>query len=154
MKFWTTRFGDVECPEEVVMQFPDGVLGFPESRQFILLEHDAEGSPFKWLQSLDNPELAFIVIDPYLYDPQYRFDIDLDTMRLIGTADPADCAVMGIVHVPRETPHGMTANLKAPLVVNVGSRRGRQIILGSNVYSISTPLFAELAVAEPQRAVS
>lgn len=155
MKFQTTRFGEIEFPEDVVMRFPEGVLGFPGDRQYILLEHDAEGSPFKWLQSLDTQHLAFIVIDPLLIDAGYRFEIDLDTERMIGSGNAAECAVMAIVNVPHDAPLHMTANLKAPLVVNVETRIGRQVVLSSNIYAISTPVFnaearrREAEAAEP-----
>ena len=93
MKFTTTRFGEIEFPDEVVMEFPDGVLGFARDTRFILLEHDAEGSPFKWLQSLNTADLAFIVIDPNTVETRYHYDIDLDTAlswgRLQGEAEQA-----------------------------------------------------------------
>jgi flagellar assembly factor FliW len=131
------------------MHFPEGVLGFPGEIRYILLEHDTEGSPFKWLQSLDSPNLAFIVIDPLLIEPRYRFEIDVDTARLIGSDNAEECAVMAIVNVPHDAPLHMTANLKAPLVVNVDTRLGRQVVLSSNAFAISTPVFstapAELA---------
>ena len=144
MKIQTTRFGQIEFPEEVVMDFPEGILGFPQDMRYILLEHNSEGSPFKWLQSLDNPRLAFIIVEPFSVDPRYEFEIDCDTARIIGTTEPAECAVMGIVNVPQDHPLRMTVNLKAPLVVNVESRRGRQIILGSQAHSINTPIFPHL----------
>ena len=152
MKYFTTRFSEIEFPDDVVMRFPEGVLGFPECKRYVLLEHDADGSPFKWLQSLDNPHLAFIVADPLMVDPRYRFEIDIDTQKMIGTGDPANCAVMSIVNVPHDHPIRMTANLKAPLVVNVDTRTGRQVILGSNVYSIATPVFADVAAKEDEMA--
>lgn len=145
MQFTTSRFGVIEFPEECVMQFPEGVLGFPLETRYILLEHDAEGSPFKWLQSLDNADLAFIVIDPLIVDARYAFEIDLDTERMIGTCAAENCAVMAIVNIPHGEPMRMTANLKAPLVVNVENRTGRQVVLGSNMFAISTPIFAALA---------
>jgi flagellar assembly factor FliW len=129
-KFKTTRFGEIEYPDEVIMTFSDGVLGFPVETLYILLEHDVESSPFKWLQSLENPDLAFIVVDPKFVKPDYAFDIDLDTAKAIGTDDPPKCAVMTIINVPRDKPIGMTANLKAPLVVNVDTRNSRQIHSG------------------------
>lgn len=150
MKFRTARFGEIEYPEEVVLTFPEGVLGFPNETQYILLEHTSEGSPFKWLQSLENPELAFIVVDPFYLEPRFQFEIDLDTERMIGTADSGACAVMAIVNVPRDTPIHMTANLKAPLLVNVENRLGRQVVLGSQAYSISTPVFAGSPAASPE----
>jgi flagellar assembly factor FliW len=140
MRYQTTRFGEIQFPEEVVMQFSEGILGFPAERRYILLEQDAEGSPFKWLQSLDNPNLAFIVIDPLQIDPHYCFEIDIDTSRVINSSDACECAVMAVVNVPRDAPMHMTANLKAPLVVNVANGLGRQLVLGATHYAISTPV--------------
>lgn len=150
MKFCTTRFGEIEYPAEVVLEFPEGVLGFPQETHYILLEHTSEGSPFKWLQSLENADLAFIVVDPFFVEPRFQFEIDLDTARLIGTDNQGDCAVMCIVNVPREMQIRMTANLKAPLLVNVESRRGRQAVLGSQSYSVSTLVFPQAAATNEQ----
>jgi flagellar assembly factor FliW len=145
MNFRTTRFGEIEFPPEVIMTFPEGVLGFPNDQRYLLLEHDNEGSPFRWLQSLDNPDLAFIVMDPLIIEPRYSYDIDVDTARIIGTAEPGECATMVIVNVPHDFPIKMTANLKAPLVVNVEARLGRQVVLGSQAFAINTPVFPALA---------
>lgn len=141
MKHNTTRFGEIEFPEEVVMSFPEGVLGFPGDKRFVLLEHGREGSPFKWLQSADSAELAFIVLDPLEIEPQYSISLDIDTVRVIGPCDVADCAIMAICNVPHDNPILMTANLKAPLVVNVEQRRGRQMVLGTQVYPINAAVF-------------
>lgn len=144
MKIETTRFGEVEFSEEVLIQFPEGVLGFPNDQRYLLLEHDAENSPFKWLQSADSPDLAFIVIDPLLLRPDFAVMIDSDTARIIGLEDAAESACMAIINVPEGNPVRMTANLKAPLVVNPNLRRGRQVIIGSQNFSISEPVFPRL----------
>jgi flagellar assembly factor FliW len=141
MKFTTTRFGEIEFSEEVTLSFPDGVLGFPNDRRFILLEHNVEGSPFRWLQSLDDPDLAFIVVDPVLIEPRYQVEIDRDSATSIGTHQADACAVVAIVNVPHGNPLQMTANLKAPLVVNAETRVGRQLVLSSNLFQISAPVF-------------
>ena len=144
MNIQTTRFGEIEFPEDVMMTFPDGIFGFPEDTRYVLLEHNIEGSPFKWLQSLDSPSLAFIVLDPVTIEPRYRLTIDVDTAQAIGTTDIDDCALMSIVNIPHDQPARMTANLKAPLVVNANTRLGRQMILGSQVFALSTPIFPHL----------
>ncbi len=141
MKHETTRFGEIEYPEEVIMTFSEGVLGFPDDKRFILLEHGAEGSPFKWLQSLDSAELAFIVLDPTHLVLDYKIELDQDTARMIETEEVENCALMAIVNVPHDNPILMTANLKAPLVVNVDSRSGRQMVLGTQLYPINMAVF-------------
>lgn len=146
MKFTTTRFGEIEYPEDVVLHLPEGVLGFPRDRRFILLEHNAEGSPFRWLQSLDSADLAFIVVDPVLIEPHYQLEIDRDSARVLGTDDPAQCAIIAIVNVPHDNPVAMTANLKAPVVINAETRVGRQIVLGSNRFLLNTPVFPAINI--------
>lgn len=144
MKIQSSRFGEIEYPEEVLIRFPEGILGFPGDSRYLLLEHDHENSPFKWLQSASTPDLAFIVIDPLLIVAEYPLMIDCDTAGFIGTSDPANCACMSIVNVPAADPIKMTANLKAPLLVNTEKRLGRQIILGSQAFSVSEPIFPRL----------
>lgn len=146
MKFTTTRFGEIEFPEEVVLSLPAGILGFPGDRRYILLEHNVESSPFRWLQSLDSPGLAFIVVDPSMIDPRYRIDLDRDSALCIGTSNPADCAIIAIINVPHENPIAMTANLKAPVVINAENRIGRQLILSSNLFSLNAPVFPALSL--------
>jgi flagellar assembly factor FliW len=149
MKFETTRFGELECPDDVIMTFPGGVLGFPEQHRYILLEHDIEGSPFRWLQALDSADLAFIVVDPVQVDPEFSLDVDADTARIIGSDQLADCALMSIVNVPHDQPIRMTANLKAPLLVNVASRIGRQMVLSNNRFSLSARIFPDQVAPQP-----
>lgn len=144
MKIVTSRFGEIEFPEEVLIEFPEGVLGFPDCRRYILLEHDLENSPFKWLQSSDNTGLAFIVLDPMLLVDKYPVMIDSDTMKMIQAEDASRLAYMSIINVPNDDPIKMSANLKAPLVVNPESRKGRQIIMGSQAFSIQEPVFPRL----------
>jgi flagellar assembly factor FliW len=103
-----------------------------------------ENSPFKWLQSVELPDLAFIVVDPLLIVPQYPVSIDAETLQMIEARDASRLAFMAIVNVPRDEPIKMTANMKAPLVVNPETRLGRQIIIGSQAFSIHEPVFPRI----------
>ena len=144
MKIQTTRFGDIEFPDEVLLNFPEGILGFPQDRRYVLLEHDMENSPFKWLQSADSADLAFIILDPLLLAPEFAVSLDSDTARMIRCSDPTRCAFMSIVNIPADDPMRMTANLKAPLVINPELRYGRQIIMGAQVFSINESIFPRI----------
>lgn len=144
MKIQTIRFGEIEFPDEVLLRFPEGILGFPNDQHYVLLEHDVEESPFKWLQSAESPELAFIVLDPLLIASNYPVMLDVDTARMIGAKDVSQCAYMSIVNVPASDPCRMSVNLKAPLVVNSQNRTGRQVILGTQTFSINEPVFPRL----------
>lgn len=153
MKVATSRFGDMEIPEEVIIRIPEGILGFPEDRRFAVLEHDAEGTPFRWLQSLDTPSLAFIVVDPRLFEPAYRLEFDEDTVGLFGPVVAEDVVPMVIVNVPKTHPIAMTANLRAPIIVHATKRLGRQIVLMNEEYLISYRLFPENPAGKTAQAV-
>ncbi|MCX7015522.1 MAG: flagellar assembly protein FliW [Candidatus Sumerlaeota bacterium] len=143
MKVATTRFGEMEVPDGLVIQVPEGILGFPSDRRYVVLEHDTEDTPFKWLQSVDSKQLAFIVIDPRLLIPDYRLEFDEETVAEFGAIVPEEFIPMVIVNVPKDRPIEMTANLKAPIIVHETKRIGRQIILRSQDYSLTHRIFPE-----------
>ena len=74
MKVNTTRFGTLTLEEEKIIDMPSGMLGFPDKRRFVILNH-REDSPFFWYQSVDDPDLAFVITSPFLFHPEY--DVDL-----------------------------------------------------------------------------
>ena len=151
MKVQTTRFGEIDIREEHIISIPEGILGFPDSRRFVLLEHDSEGTPFKWLQSVEKPSLAFIVIDPNLMVPDYQVELDSETAELFGAEIAGDQLVtMSIVNVPRENPIAMTVNVRAPIVVHAEKRLGRQVILPNEDYQIRHRIFPDQPEVAPQ----
>jgi len=129
----TTRFGTLERPEEDLLRFPDGLYGFGGDQRFLLVEHDGR-SPFRWLQSADRPDLAFLVLDPSLFRPDYRFDLSGEDRRALEWDGREPLEVWVVVGVP-EDPEKMTANLKGPIVVNRERRLGRQVILSGDEWS-------------------
>lgn len=144
MKIQTTRFGELNIPEDRVIEIPDGVLGLPDSTSYILLEHDSEGTPFNWLQAVDNPDLAFIVMDPHLVVDGYTVQFDDDAVERFGTEKADDSfGMLAIVNVPREDPVKMTVNLRAPIVVQLQKRLGQQVVLPDDYYPIRHLLFPE-----------
>ncbi len=146
MKFRTTRFGELELPDSDAITLPQGILGFPESSRFVLLEHDAEGTPFKWLQAIEDPSLAFVVMDPHLLVSGYEVCFDEEATREMGAEkfDDENFAMMVIVNIPRDNPIHMTANLRAPIVVRLDTRVGQQIVLSNEEYPIQHRIFQEV----------
>ena len=142
----TTRFGQIEVPDDRIIEMPEGILGFAQERRFVLLEHDSEGTPFKWLQAADNPNLAFIVMDPHLVVADYQVEFDKEAQRILGPQpDRADLAVMAIVNIPHDRPIEMTVNLRAPVVVHCEKRLGCQLVLPNEDYPIRHRLFPDPA---------
>jgi flagellar assembly factor FliW len=121
----SSRFGDLDVPADRVLHFPQGLIGFPRARRFVILDH-RPGSPFKWMLCLDEPDMAFAVAEPAPLVPGYRAPLEL-AARVLGT-DPADVALFVIVTIPSD-PTAMTVNLMAPVVVDVRTRRSRQLVL-------------------------
>lgn len=124
----TTRFGDIDCPEEKILKIPSGIIGFPASTRYLILDHDRD-VPFKWMQSLDQAELAFVIIDPVWFKPDYRVTIALDEIDELGRVDEGDLAMFVILTIPSDDPSSMTANLRGPVVVHTGTRIAKQLIL-------------------------
>lgn len=134
----TTRFGDIEVDEKRVITFQEGLPGFPKARRFVLLQHNPE-SPFHWLQSLEDPALAFVVTDPLLVMPRYLESIPKEMLQEMQLRDAADAAVLVIVRIHRN-PRRITANLLAPLIINPEIRTARQVILMGSGYEIQHEL--------------
>jgi flagellar assembly factor FliW len=119
------RFGDFDVPVDRVLHFPQGLIGFPRTRRFVILDH-RPGSPFKWMLCLEQPDVAFAVVEPGKLVPDYQPPLEF-AARTLGV-DPADVALFVIVTIPSD-PFGMTVNLMAPVVVDVRTRTSRQLVL-------------------------
>jgi flagellar assembly factor FliW len=133
MKVKTTRFGEIEVPEGDVIHLPSGLIGFPELKQYVLLDHDKD-SPFKWFQSLEDGAIAFVLIDPLLFNPEYVAEVTDAELSELDVQSEEDLVISVIVTVP-SNPQNMTANLKAPLIFNLKNRRGKQVILNTSAYT-------------------
>lgn len=125
MQVRTTRFGDVEIAEDRVMSFPKGLLGFGDRTRYCLLQPN-EDACFLWLQSVEDPTLAFVVTDPALFVPDYSVPIRADQMEALGMSSLDDAQVFVIVNKVGDT---LTGNLQGPLVVSAASRQGEQFVL-------------------------
>ncbi len=130
----TTRFGEIEADESQAIHFADGLPGFHDRRDFIILEHKP-GSPFLWLQSMDAPDLAFVMINPFLMKSDYLQDISPEEEALLKNETDDEIIVFSLVTIPRGEVKKATVNLMGPIVVESKSRRARQVILANSGYS-------------------
>lgn len=143
----TTRFGTVAFEPEDVIEFPDGLLGFQACRRFVVLNHQDE-SPFRWLQSLDDPGVAFLVTDPFNFVANYTPEMEpLDAERL-GLTEEMPRLVYTIVTIPSGRPQEMTLNLAGPIVVNVLGRIARQVVVEDEKYGIRHRLIPDSSEAD------
>lgn len=144
MRIQTKMMGELDIDERQIIDFPDGLIGFRKFTSYALL--DAPQKPYFYLQSMELAELGFILLDPFLFRPDYSIDVADEAMRSIGVVDPDDALVLAMVTVP---PDGgpVTANLMGPLVIGRKIRRGAQVILTDPRWATKHDVMAELAAS-------
>lgn len=128
MEIQGTRFGVLEFEENEVIEITDGLLGFPLSKKFLLFPYGQDSS-FFWLQSVDEPEIAFIVVNPFDFFADLEFSIQDDDSKALGLENSEDVEVFSLVTIPEGRPEEMRTNLAGPVVVNTSNRKGRQILI-------------------------
>lgn len=126
MQVQTKAMGTIEVAKERIITIPSGLFGFEEYTDFALM--DSEYQPLIWLQSLQDKNLAFLLIDPFLICAEYEVDVDDKSLAKIGITNPADVIVFAIVTVPQDG-SPVTANLQGPLIMNKKTRQCIQAIL-------------------------
>jgi flagellar assembly factor FliW len=142
LKIQTSRFGEIEVVEADVLTLPEGLIGFPELVKYVLLDHDTD-SPFKWLQSVDDGAMAFVVISPLTFRPDYTVEVTEDEISNLQLSAAEDAVISVIVTIPMD-PKKMSANLKAPLVFNLKNRIGKQLIVKDSQYQTKHFIMEEL----------
>lgn len=143
MQCRSTRFGNCDVPHESVLTFPSGILGFPDCRRYVILDHDTD-APFKWLQSLDEPGLAFVILDPACFHPEYNIQVPHEALMEVRSKDDDELIVSVLLTIPSDDPTGITANLRGPLLMNHRTKLCKQLIL-SDSYPTRFPLFAKIS---------
>ena len=147
MKVATKVYGPIDVNERQRISFPHGLLGFESFKDYVLL--DAERQPFYWLQSLDVEQVAFILINPFLFRPDYEMNIDNEELKPINITDPGKALIFSIVTIPTDG-NAMTANLQGPLVINRDNRLGLQAVLTDSRWKTKHDIIAELSAAKQQ----
>lgn len=141
--FDSARFGRVAVPDEAVVEFPTGLIGLGGARWALLSDH--ADSPFVWLHSIEDPQLALPVANPFAFFPDYEVVLPDAEAERLGIADPADCDVFVTV-VAAEALEDFRANLRAPILITEG--RGHQVINEADDAPVRAALFAQATVAE------
>jgi flagellar assembly factor FliW len=144
MKVNTSRFGTLEVQEADIMQIPDGLLGFEDLKQFFIVD-PADETLILWLQSSTNPEVAFPILEPKVFKPDYKVHLSANELRSlkIESLKEKGILVYCILTIPDDITK-MTANLKAPLVINASAQMGRQVVLQENEYNVRASIYREL----------
>ena len=143
----TTRFGELEVPEECIIFFEGGLPGFPDETKYALFPYEQD-SPFSILQSVINPDLTFLLADPYRFFNDYAFELDDQMAKEWGFSADNPPQVLTVATM-KDTLEQMTVNLLAPIVINWKTRTGAQIIIESKYYSVHQLLFPEGIKVKP-----
>lgn len=143
MEIETTRFGKLEIDEKDIISMVEPIIGFPHAHRFVLLDHKTKSgvTPFKWLQAVDDPSLAFVLLPAQLVEPTYRVTMTRDEAAKLKISEPTDAEVWTMLVIPPNEPKKMTANLKAPVVINPKARLGKQLVLVDSEYSTKHRVF-------------
>lgn len=130
--------GTVTVPETRLLTFPDGLLGFPDTREYVLVPAAPHGS--YWLQSAEHSSLIFFLVDPFVHYEEYEVELSGAQVESIGARSQSDVAVLTIVTLPVSEDAPATANLQGPLALNLSDGIGRQVILRDRNLGVRRPL--------------
>lgn len=138
----TGRFGQLTIGDEEIIQIPLGVLGFPDFTKFCLVD-PGDDTLILWLQSLQDPQVAFPLLEPKIFLNEYTARLSASELRELKLDNVSQSAVFSILTIPEDIAQ-MTANLKAPLVINLKAQIAKQVVLQENEYSIKHLMFNQL----------
>ncbi len=141
MEVLTKAKGCVEVTEKQLVEFPDGIMGFEQYKKYALINSEYE--PFIWLQSLDDANLAFLLVDPFLICSDYEADIDDASLKYIGIESPEDLVVMTIVTIPSDG-SAITANFLGPIVINRKNNKCIQVVLNDSRWTTKFDIVSSL----------
>ncbi len=140
MKFNTVKFGEIDISETRIFDFVLPIIGFDTLRKFVILE-PSKDTLFKWLQSLEDPALAFPIISVSSLNLDYSIDLPDNVVEALAVTTVDSLLVMNITSIPQDDPRGTTINMLAPLIFNIDSQKAGQIVLSGSGYDISYPMF-------------
>ncbi len=140
MNINTVRFGEISIDESRVFNFVMPIIGFDKLTKFIILEPNKD-SLFKWLQSVEDPALAFPIISVSSLEFDYTIDLQDNVVDALGIKSADSVLVMNITSIPQDDPKGTTINLLAPLIFNIENQTAGQVVLSGSGYDISYPMF-------------
>ena len=138
MKIKTATLGEVEAYPESFITLQEGLIGFEDHNEFVLLEL-ADYEPFRWLLSYTDPGLSFPLLDPKPLIPGYEIKLQESEKQLLGLEENEEPKIYVIASIDDEG-NQVTVNLRAPLIVNARNQRARQVVLSDGRWEIQHPL--------------
>jgi flagellar assembly factor FliW len=140
MKIKTRNFGEIEIEKEKIIIFEEGIPAFEEEKEFIIILNEDKENPFHWLQSINNQDLSFIVINPFEIFSDYDILLPQTAINKLKIEKEEDINIYTIVVIPADMKK-MTTNLLGPIVINTNERLGKQVILDDERYTTKHFIF-------------
>jgi flagellar assembly factor FliW len=137
----TTRFGALEIPDDKIITMAKPVLGFEQLKRYCLIERE-DCEPFLWMQSTEDPAVAFIVVNPLFFNPEYRIEVNPKEVEELRITDVKAVETYAIVTIPAN-PAEMTINLQGPILINAETRLAKQLVLVNSEYAVCHHIFRE-----------
>jgi flagellar assembly factor FliW len=142
MKYPTTRFGEIAFEEKDILFLPKGILGYSQLCKYVIVEKK-EQEPFKWLQSVEDSDVAFVIVDPTLFYPNYKLEVHEKELEELNFQQTKDLIIYVIVTLPPD-PSQMSADLLGPLVINSKKGIAKQVVMPNSPYTTKHYLLDEL----------
>lgn len=136
----STKFGEMEIDKKNIFEFITPIIGFNNLKKYTLIDYKPD-SPFKWLQSLEEPDLAFPVTLCSFFGIDYKFDIPDEEAEQLGIETADDVFVCNIANIPSSNPQDATINMLAPLIINLANKKAMQLILKNTDFEVRYKLF-------------
>ncbi|MFH1336072.1 MAG: flagellar assembly protein FliW [Candidatus Zixiibacteriota bacterium] len=149
MKCMTARFGEINFKEAEVINFPKGILGFSQLIRYVILEKE-EIAPFKWIQSVEDPNVAFVIMNPVQFFPNYKLEINEKELEELNYTNSRDLIAYVIVNIPQDISLA-SADLLGPLVINSKKRLAKQAVMPESPYTTRHYLMDELRKRERRK---
>ena len=141
MQILTKIFGEITIDDDKIIQFPKGIIGFPDLTEFTLVHDEEKGTEsIHWLQSIQEPAFAMPVMDPLLVCPEYNPEADDELLDILGEIVPEELLILVTVTVPKDLTQ-MSVNLKGPIVINAAEKKALQIIVEGDEYQVKYPIY-------------
>lgn len=148
----TRHFGEIDLDQDKIIFFENGILGFEECKNYTILYDNEEGEKpdITWLQSIEEPSLAIPIISPFLISPEYNPTVEDELLKPIGEIAPDNLVVLVSITIPSDITK-ISANLKAPFVINSETKKGCQIIVEELEYDIKHSFYQQLQASKAKK---
>ncbi|WP_053955786.1 flagellar assembly protein FliW [Inediibacterium massiliense] len=138
----TKHFGEIEIDDQKIIEFKEGIPGFENIKKYTIITNPEKEVPFHWLQAIDEPELTFVITNPFLFKNDYEFHIPDKVIEELNIEKEEDLMIFTIVVIPDDMSK-ITMNTRAPLVINMKKKSGKQLLLDDEKYPLKYYLLEE-----------